>query len=182
MDDIGASSYYRFIGGDNRGFEDIVRTYRDGLILFILQYVEDIGAAEDISQDVFFKLFVKRPHYSKKALFKTWLYTIGKHEAFNYLKKHRSILPEAATLAKDADYTEFLNEIFVDERKIKLHQALGELKNDYRTVLYLVYFEDLTPREISDLLGKTPKQISDLLYHAKSSLHAVIMSGVFIAK
>jgi RNA polymerase sigma-70 factor (ECF subfamily) len=59
-------------------------------VLFIQQYVGDFHVAEDISQDVFVKLYVKKPHYSPKASFKTWLYTIAKRESMNYLKRQKN--------------------------------------------------------------------------------------------
>lgn len=179
MTDPGVASYERFLHGDDGGFEDIVRAYREGLILFILGYVGDAFAAEDISQDVFVKLYVKRPKFRPDASFKTWLYTIAKREAQNYIKKRRRERGTDEGIPDDGDEgtEDAVSELVGDERRRALHRALSELNDDYRAVLYLLYFEYMTPREASSVMGRSPRQIHDLIYRAKSSLRAVIERG-----
>ena len=175
-DKCGYQLYEDFLSGDLRGFERIVKGYREMLILFIRQYVGDYQAAEDISQDVFVKLYMKKPRYSPKASFKTWLYTIAKREAINYLKKQSRQTDEDAPVAGE-DGRDYLETILADERKIVLHHALECLTPEYRRVLYLYYFEDFSVNEIGVLLKKKPRQISDLLYKAKKALKSVILKG-----
>ena len=176
MEDYGYKYYSDFLSGDPCGFEQIVKLYRENLILFIQQYVRDYQSAEDVSQDVFVKLYLKKPHYSPKASFKTWLYTIAKREALNHLKKQKreADVDEAAFGNYEEEY---LEPILSDERKITLHRALDELTPEYRRALYLCYFEDMAVNEIAKLLNKRPAQISDMLYNAKKALKAVIMKG-----
>lgn len=176
MEDIGYRNYMLFLSGDPLGFESIVKLYRENLILFIQQYVSDYQIAEDISQDVFVKIYLKKPHYSPKALFKTWLYTIAKREAINYINKnkHRADAQEETVEGVEEDY---LEAIIADERKIALHHALDELYIEYRRALYLLYFEDLSVKDIALLLNKKPRQISDMIYNAKKTLTAIILNG-----
>ena len=168
--------YQRFLSGDLQGFEQIVKIYREMLILFIRQYVGDYHAAEDIAQDVFVKLYLKKPRYSPKASFKTWLYTIAKRETLNYLKK-QSRQTHAEGPAEGEDGRDYLESILADKRKIVLHDALESLPPEYRRVLYLHYFEDFSVNEIGALLQKRSSQISDLLYNAKKALKSVILKG-----
>ncbi len=81
----GASSYLRFLNGDKSGFTDIVRKYKDGLTLFINTFIRDIHLSEDAANEVFLRLYVKRPKYKSQFSFKTWLYTIGRNTAINYI-------------------------------------------------------------------------------------------------
>lgn len=175
MEDYGHNNYQMFLLGDIKGFERVVEHYRNGLILFIQQYVHDFSAAEDVSQDVFVKLYLKKPHYQRKASFKTWLYTIAKREALNYLKKQkRHAQIEEGILSNDE---EFLDTIVESEEKRELYAALDSLNNDYRRVLYLKYFEDMSVSDIAKLLKKTPRQITDMLYNAKKALSCAIKIG-----
>ena len=60
-----------------------------------------------------------------------------------------------------------------------LHKALHELDPKYRQVLYLVYFEELSSKEVGIIMKRSDKQIRDLLYHAKRSLRAVLERSGF---
>lgn len=176
MEDYGHEYYLAFLSGDSLGFESLVKAYRNNLILFIRQYVCDFSIAEDISQDVFVKLYVTKPHYSPKASFKTWLYTIAKREAMNYLKRQKNQADvDHAILSSDED--DYLDSILAEEKQKALYSALGELNSDYRQVLLLCYFDNLSVKDIARLTSKKPRQISDMLYNAKKSLQSIIIKG-----
>ena len=85
--DNGASSYRRFLDGDNEGLADIIRNYSDGLILYINSFVRNISISEEIMEDVFVEIALKKPDYSGKSSFKTWLYAIARYTSIDRLKK-----------------------------------------------------------------------------------------------
>ena len=86
--DNDASSYRRFLDGEDDGFVEIVRDYKDGLILFLDSFVRNLSIAEDLAEDAFVKLGIKKPHFSIKSSFKTWLYAIGRNVAVDYNRKY----------------------------------------------------------------------------------------------
>ncbi|MCQ2440732.1 MAG: hypothetical protein MJ076_02400 [Clostridia bacterium] len=57
--DNGVSSYRRFLKGDEEGFVEIVRDYKDGLILYLNGFVKNISVAEELTEDTFVKLGIK---------------------------------------------------------------------------------------------------------------------------
>ena len=61
----GAECYRRFLDGDRDALVEIIREYRDGMILFVDGVVNNFSLAEDIVQEVFIKLVVKKPKYSE---------------------------------------------------------------------------------------------------------------------
>ncbi len=73
----GASSYRRFLEGDENGIVEIVRDYKDGLMLYLNGFVRNIHTAEDLTEDTFIRLVAKRPRYSNRYAFKTWLYALS---------------------------------------------------------------------------------------------------------
>ena len=83
--DNGASSYRRFLDGDDNGIIEIVNNYKDGLILYLNGYVNNIFIAEELTEDTFFRLIIKKPKYSGKSTFKSWLYAIGRNVAVDYI-------------------------------------------------------------------------------------------------
>lgn len=172
MEDFGSVEYQKFLSGDMTGFENVFRQYREGMILFILRYVGDLQTAEDISQDVFARIWLDRPRFSGKSLFKTWLYTLARNAAVDYLRKRRRTSSDIGTVSDTED--DFVERTFAEERRLALHRALGEVKPEYGRALYLLYFEEMPVREIAALEKKSPRQISDLIYNAKRALKAVI--------
>ncbi len=68
--DSGADSYRRFLGGDDEGLAEIVREYKDGLILYLNGYVNNLYIAEELTEDTFFRLITRKPKFSGKSTFK----------------------------------------------------------------------------------------------------------------
>ncbi len=62
---------------------EIVRKFRDGLMLYLHSYTDDISSAEECMQVAFKKLAIKKPNFNGKSSFKTWIYTIGRNIAVN---------------------------------------------------------------------------------------------------
>ena len=84
--DNGASSYRRFLDGDESAFNDIMKELFHGLVFFIDRYVHDTHAAEDIAIDTFSDLIVHKHRYNFKVTLKTYLYMIGRTHAIDYIK------------------------------------------------------------------------------------------------
>ncbi len=171
MDD-GASSYRRFLKGDDNGIVEIIRDYKDGLILFLNRYVNNIHIAEELTEDTFFKLVTGKPQFAAKYSFKTWLYTIGRNIAINYVKgaDRVSDIPIEDSESIYADEYSIEKAYLQDEQKIILHRALAKIKADYSQVLYLKYFEDLSNEQIAVVMRRTKRQIENLSYQAKQAL------------
>ena len=179
--DNGACSYRRFLGGDDKGIAEIVGDYKDGLILYLNGYVNNIHIAEELAEDTFFRLVVKKPKFSGKSTFKTWLYAIGRNVAADYLR-HSS--KSAGIPIDDAEKylaeEESLEQSYIkEERKLSLHKALSHLPEDYKSVLWLVYFEGFSNGEAAVILKKNDRQIKNLLYRAKQSLKATLEKDGF---
>ncbi|MBQ8994772.1 MAG: RNA polymerase sigma factor [Oscillospiraceae bacterium] len=170
--DNGASSYRRFLEGDNEGFVEIIRDYKDGLMLYLNGYVHNIHIAEDLMEDTFVKIYAKRPRFVEKCSFKTWLYTIGRNIAIDYLRKEgkhsvtsiygmENILADEISLERS-----YLNR----EEAVELLCLMGKINVLYRQALYLKYFEGLSNEDIGRVLKKSNRQVENLLYRGKQSL------------
>lgn len=168
----GGTNYRRFLEGDDQGFVEIIKDYNEALVFFINGYVHNIYVAEELAQDTFFVLLIKKPKYSPKNSFKTWLFTIGRNQALNALRKKDKYLSFYETRKQEVIEEEqsITNTYISGQDKQLLHQAIQKLLPQYSEVLYLAYFELLSVREISLITQKPVKQISNLLYRAKAAL------------
>ena len=173
--DNGASSYRRFLDGDESAFDEIMKELFDNLVFFIDRYVHDIHAAEDIAIDTFSDLVVNRHRYNFKVTLKTYLFMLGRSRALNYIKHRKVIdfveLSEADTVLEQETLEEI---VLVDERKRVVNNALSSLSDDMRVVIHLIYFEGLSYDEAAKVMKKNRKQVDNLLYRAKKELRIIL--------
>lgn len=176
--DKGVESYRRFLGGDDTALAELIREYKDGLILFINRYVNDLHTAEELTEEVFFRLVTKKPGFYEKSSFKTWLFTVGRNEAVSYLRQSKCISLESYDELAD---TASIEESYLrTERKIAVHRALGCINPDYAKALHLSYFEELSNEETARVMNKNKRQIENLLYRAKKALKIELIKEGFI--
>lgn len=180
--DNGASSYRRFLDGDDEGIAEIVGDYKDGLMLYLNGFVANIYIAEELTEDTFFRLMIKRPKFSGKSSFKSWLYAIGRNVAIDYVRHNAKLLDtpieDMETYINDG--TDLERAYIKEERKIMIHRALENLPSDYRQIVWLVYFEELSNKEASVVMKKSDRQIRNLLYRAKKSLKSELEKEGFV--
>ena len=170
--DNGASSYRRFLDGDDNGITEIVENYKDGLILYLNVYVNNIFVAEELTEDTFFRLIIKKPKYSGKSTFKSWLYAIGRNVAVDYIRHNSKILNVSIDDVENYLIEEQnLEQSYIKEENLLIvNKALNELIPEYRNVLWLTYFEEFSNKETAIILKKTERQIKNLLYRARKAL------------
>ena len=176
MAERGSESYRRYLEGDDQGMAELVRDYKDGLILYLNSIVRNIHTAEDLTEDTFVKLAVKKPPDRGGASFRTWLYAMGRHQAIDWLRRTRRrpelSLEELRELTADqagleADYLR-------EERKIAVHRAMGQLKKEYRQILWLVYFEGFAVKDAAWVMGKSAHAGETLIYRARQALKQIL--------
>lgn len=174
--DNGASSYRRFLNGDESAFDEIMKELFDNLVFFVDRYVHDIHAAEDIAIDAFSDLVVNKHRYNFKVTLKTYLFMLGRSRALNYIKHRKVInfveLTEADNISAEQKTLEEI--ILEDERKRIVNNALNSLPDDMRVVVHLIYFEDMTYDEAAKVMKKNRKQVDNLLYRAKKELRIIL--------
>ena len=169
--DNGESSYRRFLEGDNEGLHEIICLYQTGLTLYLNSFVQNIHIAEDLTEDTFLELMKKRPKFSGKSSFKTWIYAIGRNITASYLRKHRklNVVPlESQEYLSDPENPE--KGYIKNEQERTVLTVLQELKPEYRQVLHLIYFEGFNIWETALIMKKSEKQVKNLLYNSKKSL------------
>ena len=169
--DNGASSYSRYLAGDDSALGDIVREYKDGLTIYLNSFTNNIHDAEELMEETFFKLAYKKPKYTGKSSFKTWLFSIGRNLAIDYLrrmkKKGDTSLDECSELNSGLDIEE---NYIKEEQKLMIHRALKKLRSQYSQAICLTYIEGFSNSEAACIMHKSSRQMTNLLYQAKKAL------------
>lgn len=163
--------YEKFLNGDQTALEELIGIHKEGLTLFLYRYTNDIMEAENIMIDTFAQLVVSRKRFMGKSSLKTYLFAIGRNEALRYLKKkkrHISLDEQQFEIVDPNFPMEF--EMLKEERKHQLYNAMQQLQAEYREVLFLLYFENMSYQEAGKVMKKSLKQITNLAYRGKKAL------------
>lgn len=170
--------YNDFLQGNQEAFDKLMNKHRRNLIYFIQRYVKDIDTAEDLAQDVFVYILLHKKEYDFKYSLKTYLYTIAKSRALNYLKKQSKIVP----VSDDIDYIKNIDdinkieeEIFNNEKKKKLYNAIDKLNRNQQEVVYLIDIDEMSYKETCKILGKTLPQVKMTIHRARNKLKNILL-------
>ena len=170
--DIGEVNWRLFLDGDESGLVELIRIYKDGLILYLNTIVGNLTVAEELCEDTFVKLGVNRPKYSGKASFKTWLYTIARNIAVDYLRSYarKSTVPLDDCLEICDDSPTLAESYIIEEDKLAVHRTMARLKPEHRQVLWLVYFEEMSVKDSAAVIKKSVHATEMLIHRAKLAL------------
>lgn len=166
-----------YLKGNEEAFKELINKYTGIIFNFSVRFV-GLDYANDITQDVFIKIWKNIKKYNeKKANFKTWLFTITRNTITDYLRKKKTV--NFSTLdSKEERYEDNIEDevILPDEILIKLedkellNKLLDKLPGDYKEVLILYYQEDLTFKEIGEILNKPLNTVKSHHYRALALL------------
>ena len=165
--------YKEFLQGNKESFEKIVIRHKDAIIYFIQRYVKSVDIAEDLAQDVFLYILIHKKNYKFEYSLKTYLYTIAKSKALNYIKRERRIVELDENQFEDLEELE--EKVFKDERAENLKKSIQKLKIEYQNAIYLADIEELSYKEIAHILKKTDSNVKTLIFRARKALEKVMM-------
>ena len=162
--------YSRFLAErDEEDFRILLERHKDSLILFLNGYVHNLEDAEELMLDAYAQAAAGTSVFSGKSSFKTWLFSIGKRMAMTCLRRSRFFLTEHNALADETTAPPELD-LLRDERNRELYLALRELNEEYRQILILLYFEQMTHAEAGSVMGKSRKQVYHLAERSRNAL------------
>ena len=164
--------YARFLKKqDNEDLKTLLARHREGLTLFLYGFLHNMEDAEDIMLYAFAEAASGTAVFSGRSSFKTWLFSIGRNQAMKHLRKRRFFFvsaDDAGEITDPADTPETTR--LEDERNRHLYQALDALNTEYRQVLFLLYFEQMSVEEAAAVMKKNAKQIYNLSHRGREAL------------
>lgn len=162
--------YRRYLAEHNEDdFRILLERHRESLMLFIMGYVHNQEDAEDLMLDAYAEA-AAGSGYLGKSSFKTWLFSIGKNLALMKTRKRHFLFSTLDETIEDAAAEPPDMEILKEERNRQLLLALNQLNKDYRQILILLYFEEMSPEEAGRVMGKNRKQVYNLAERGKKAL------------
>ena len=133
-------------------FRELFSEFYNSLVLFAMGFVEQQDVAEDIVQEIFFKLYTDKPTFDVVVALKSYLYLVTKNQCLNYLK-HARIEQEYMSFLKERETTTFFfNQIVEQELLALLSEAIQDLPEQTGQVFQLV-MEGFDNAEIAEKLN-----------------------------
>jgi RNA polymerase sigma-70 factor (ECF subfamily) len=150
------------LDGDEDAFAEIVKIYLKVIYNFVFRMVGDRDTAEDLTQEAFVRAWKNLSRFDQNKGFKTWLFTIAKNTAYDYLKKKKEIPFSSfadeegeSWLENVADENILPDEILErNDLAEELERILEKIPLHYRATLILHYKEDFSLHEIAEILGE----------------------------
>jgi RNA polymerase sigma-70 factor (ECF subfamily) len=158
--------------GDQRAFGCLVDAYGGPVFNLALRMVKDREDARDLAQTVFVKAFEKLHTFDGRSRFFSWIYRIAINESLNLLsrrKRHVELQDSIETHELGPDERA---EASQGERMVQ--EALMELTLEYRQVVVLRHFLDLSHREMGAILGLPEKTVKSRLHTARQRMEVIL--------
>lgn len=162
-----------FKNGDIRGYNELVRRYQQQVYRVIRKIVLNHDDADDITQEVFIKVYSALKNFREESNVFTWLYRIATNYSINHLKRVKVKSTVSLELVTEqVEYYEKKSDDRMDEehRRKLLMEAIETLPAQQRAVFNLRYYEGLSYEKISKIMDKSVGGIKANYFHAVKKL------------
>lgn len=163
--------------GQDQALAELVGRYQNDVFRFCLHYVKDVEVAKEQSQETFLRVFKARERFDTSRRFKPWMLCIARNLCLNELKRKKTVLMETleeyVSSARE-DSGELLKApadgadefMMSEERRVALMAVLDTLPDDAREIVVLRYFEQMSAREIAEVVDSTEGAVRTRLHRS----------------
>ncbi len=171
-------------GKDNNAFQKIMRRYVNIIFNFVKQYTDNKEDAEDITQDSFLKVWKNVKRFRKGMTFKPWLFAVARNTALDQVKKRRILsfsdldnYVDEIPFSDSIEDTEPLpDQVFEHMETVQVISRIQkDLHPDYRNILYMHYYENMTFNEIAVAMGRSINTVKSWHRRALSQLKKILL-------
>jgi RNA polymerase sigma-70 factor (ECF subfamily) len=158
------------------GFNLLVRAYQERVYWLIRKMVIDHDDANDLTQEVFVKIWQNLDRFREEAQLFTWIYRIATNHTLSFLKKkkRRFFIPIEDVNAKLENKLTESEAISGDEIQLKLQKALLTLPDKQRLVFNMKYFEEMKFEDISAVTNTSVGALKASYHHAVKKIEEYI--------
>ena len=172
----------RYRDGEARAFEVLVQRHRRPIFNFVLRYVRDTAAAEDVTQDCFLRVVRSADSYVRDAKFTTWLYTIARNLCVDASRrgKHRNMASLDAPMSDESKGSKVDHvasgsipvdrQVISTELAVRMREAIEALPDDQREIFLLREISDLQFNEIAEIVGVAENTVKSRMRYALEKL------------
>jgi RNA polymerase sigma-70 factor (ECF subfamily) len=179
--DYDAELMLRVKEGDGGSFSILLEKHRASVVHFVYRLVQEQAIAEELSQEVFLRVYRSRSGYEPTAKFKTWLFRIATHLALNWLRdeKHERCQERLDDVTADQPARQLSDrrpsveqELVYEVRLEEIRRAIAGLPEKQRAAVLMHKYEEMEYTQIAKVLGCSESAVKSLLFRAYETLRA----------
>ncbi len=156
----------------NEGFKHLLATYQEKIYWAIRKIVLDHDDANDVTQDVFLKVYSSISNFRADSQLYTWVYRIAVNESLSFIKKRKRFTTDDTELAQES----LKASTYLDgnEVQLKLQKALLQLPEKQRLVFNMKYFDDLKYEDMSKITDTSVGALKASYHHAVKKIESIL--------
>lgn len=164
-------------------FDELYDEHEKRVFNIALHYVRNTSDAEEITQDVFIKVFERFVKFSGKAALSTWIHRIAINTSIDFLRKQNAqkrrfvISMNDAVLPARSDYIHPGIQLEEKESLLETMRIINELPNQQKTAVILHKIEGLSQLETAKIMKKSEKSIESLIGRARKTIQEKIIEN-----
>ncbi|MFK7953052.1 MAG: RNA polymerase sigma factor [Ekhidna sp.] len=160
----------------NYGFNLLIREYQERVYWHVRKMVIDHDDADDLTQEIFVKVWKNLQSFREDAKLFTWIYRIATNECLTFLKKkkRRFFVPINDVEAELNTKLESSPELSGDEVQMKLQKALLKLPDKQRMVFNMKYFDNMKFKDIAEITGTSEGGLKANYHHAVKKIEEIL--------
>ncbi len=163
--------------GDRNAFTELYKSYQPRLIKFCSRMLKnDVALAADMADEALIEVWKSAGSFSGLSQPSTWIHSIARYRMIGYLRKNKEILQDDDFGQLNLEDTDLLpdDEVMVSERDQKIVDDIGKLSKKHREVIELVYFRELSIKEISKMLDVSENTVKTRMFYARKHLKSLL--------
>ncbi|HID54109.1 MAG TPA: sigma-70 family RNA polymerase sigma factor [Anaerolineae bacterium] len=166
----------RAIDGDTEAFGELYMRHLNAVYRYIYFRVNDVQDAEDLTEQVFLKVWEALPGYKQMGKpLRSWIYRIAHNSVMDfYRRKQQSEKITAEALAWENESVNVLDEIIEVEEAHLLARAINELPDEQQELVILRFIEGLNHEQVADILQKSNGACRTIQYRALAKLNRLL--------
>ena len=164
-----------FQAGDDFAFVSLYNRHRAAVYTFCVKMVLDKDQAKDIFQETFIRVFENRDRLLNTGSFRAWVFTIARNQCLNHIRRERRQLPLESVKSGSLVSSDLpISALEKSEQVDLVNRFLARLKEDYREVVVLREYQNLSYEEIAAITRSTVSAVKSRLFKARRKLAELI--------
>jgi len=173
------------VDSSNASFNDIVNSNKSRVFNTAISFLQNREDAEDITQDVFIEVYHSLEKFKQQSSISTWIYRITVNKSLDFLRKKNRrkeygfirnlFYKESGEINLDKGHFDHPGVLLEKKENARiLFAAIELLSENQKTAFILFHVEELSQKEIAEVMGTSPKAVESLIQRAKATLREIL--------